>query len=468
MGRQRSMKVDGNDANRLRHGRMKHLGTCVSQEFYQRYPVFLSREGCEVDLVGIYRGAAAFLIASGPSFQATQHDLLRRAGVWSMTINNAVCSFRGDAAIIVDDPSRFVLSMWLDPKIAKFVPHAAMDKPLWDSRAMIDARGQVVQCWRPAGVKVGDCPNVLGYRRNEKFHADRYLYEDTINWGNHKDFGGGRSVMLAAMRILFLLGFRKVYLVGVDFEMNPDKKYHFEEGRTPGAVKCNNDTYDKMKQWFAELKPYFDAEGFLVKNCNPQSQLKVFPFTTLEEAVYEAAAHLGDVKQERSLGMYSKYEEKLQEWERQKLLAKGQLGISSLHPLSQAGVACVPLAAKPEPVLPAMLQTAQAPAPAVAPAAPPPSPAEPLPAQIGTVDNPIQIGGKIAVFADRETDLAQLKVRLAERYGLPAKADPPEPPVPHTAVDSADRTSPATGFIQDDFEEFEEPAEPPQAEAGLD
>ncbi len=164
-------------------------------------------------------------------------------------------------------------------------------------------------------VNVGDCPNVFGYQRNEKFHAPRYLKEETINWGNHKRYGGGRSVMLASLRILYLLGFRKVYLVGVDFEMTDEKRYHFDEGRTEASIKGNMSTYSKMVQWFTELKPLFDKEGFIVKNCNPNSGLRAFPFTTVEEAVGEATFHLGDVDQERTRGMYSKYDDKMATWQ---------------------------------------------------------------------------------------------------------------------------------------------------------
>ena len=134
-----------------------------------------------------------------------------------------------------------------------------------------------------------------------------------MNWGNHAKYGGGRSVMLAAMRILFLLGFRRVYLLGVDFEMTPEKKYHFTEDRHAGAIRGNMQTYQKLQDWFTELQPYFLKERFVVKNCNPTSKLTAFPFMPYEDAVAEATAHLGDYRHERTQGMYRKREEKLAE-----------------------------------------------------------------------------------------------------------------------------------------------------------
>lgn len=154
---------------------------------------------------------------------------------------------------------------------------------------------------------------MIGYRRNEKFQAPRWLSEDSINWGNHGKFGGGRSVMLAAMRILFLLGFRRVYLLGVDFEMTAEKRYHFAENRSEGAVHGNMSTYAKLQQWFTELQPHFLKAGFVVKNCNPKSRLTAFPFMPYGEAIDEATAHLGDYRNERTVGMYQKREDKLAE-----------------------------------------------------------------------------------------------------------------------------------------------------------
>jgi hypothetical protein len=302
-----SLKKDQNDANQLRYGRFRNMGACVASEFYQMCPYFFTRESSVLPMVGMYRGASAFLICSGPSFKNLDKSLLKTSGVWAMTTNNASTSFRGNASVTVDDPCRFNASLWLDPSITKFVPSSHFEKPLWDNR-FLDDKGQQ---WCLSNILVGDCPNVVGYRRNEKFVPDRFLYEDTINWGNHKKWGGGRSVMLAALRILFLLGFRKVYLLGVDFYMSGDKKYHFDEERTPSAIRGNMSTYEKMIQWFEQLQPFFLAENFIVKNCNPESRLTAFPFIKYEDAIKEAVNVVGNTIKEQTSGMYTSMEEKL-------------------------------------------------------------------------------------------------------------------------------------------------------------
>jgi len=311
MTRMKSLKKDVNDESALVNGRFRNMGATVSSEYYQIVPFFFTREGATLNLVGQYRGKSAFLIASGPSFANVRTRYLRKPGIWTMTINNAIKTFRGNAAIVVDDPSRFTYSMWMDPAVQKFVPLSHMDKPLWDNRLIRNPDGEKVQLWQPSTMKVGDCPNIVGYRRNEKFMSKRFLYEDTVNWGCHKQYGGGRSVMLAALRILFLLGFRTVYLFGVDFNMDEGHKYHFQEERTPGAIRGNNSTYSKMMKWFEELQPHFLAEDFHVYNCNPDSKLKAFPFMDYKEAIRKASGEVGDTDHERVMGLYSKWEEKL-------------------------------------------------------------------------------------------------------------------------------------------------------------
>ena len=307
-----SIAKDENDINKLQQGRYKHLGACVASEFYQPNPYFFTREGATLDIVGQARGGTAFLICSGPSFANVDKNMVKNAPVFKMTTNNAVASIRGNAAIIVDDPSRFTLSMWLDPSIMKFVPMAAMEKPLWDNRLLKDKNGNFKQQWEPYDKKVGDCPNVVGFRRNEKFMPDRFLYEDTINWGMHTKWdGGGRSVFLSSLKILWLMGYRRIYLFGVDLYMDENHRYHFNEGRTNSAIKGNMSTYEKLKKWFRQVAPYFESEGCIIKNANPNSHLEVWPRITPEQAVFEASQEIGDFTREKTDGMYTPWEEKI-------------------------------------------------------------------------------------------------------------------------------------------------------------
>lgn len=241
---------------------------------------------------GTGRKATVFLVMNGPSFDASARQLLaNRPGVMTFGVNNGAQGFRPDFWTCVDDPSRFVRSIWEDGRIAKFVPMAHFEKRIWDRTPEREGFSRE---------KVKDFPNVTGYRRNEAFCPGQWLVEDTINWGNHQKRGGGRSVMLAALRIAWLLGFRRVYLVGCDFRMTAERGYWFAEQRTAAAVRNNENSYRLLEGFFEALRPEFDRAGFEVLNCNPESRLRVFPFADLEEAAGNAAVDVGEPTE----GMY--------------------------------------------------------------------------------------------------------------------------------------------------------------------
>ncbi len=240
-------------------------------------PMFFRADGGTVDLADLYHGQTLFLVLNGSSLKDFDWDKLKRPGICSFGVNNGAHGFRPQFWTCVDDPTRFMESIWRDPGILKFVPQGNFDRPVWDAeRNVLSSR------------KVRDFPNVLGYRRNERFQAAQWLHENTINWGNHAQYGGGRSVMLAALRIAYLLGFRRVYLLGCDFQMDEQHRYWFDEERTATAIRNNTNSYRIMTGYFEQLRPQFERAGFQVFNCNPNSQLKVFPFTDLDSALHEA------------------------------------------------------------------------------------------------------------------------------------------------------------------------------------
>jgi len=279
-------------------------------DYFSTPPMFFTKDLANVPLENIYNGGHAFLIASGPSFKNVDKDMLGMPGVLTMGLNNSPASFRPNLWTCVDSPSNFLASIWLDPKIQKIVPISHVSKNLFDSSK-----------WKDTKTVVGDCPNVIYYRRNEVVNTDQYMFEDTINWGNHSNVGGGRSVFLAAIRILYLIGIRNLYLLGVDLHMDEKNKYHFPQDRNRGSINGNMSTYNSMKNWFTELKPVFDSLGFNVYNCNPDSALRVFPIIDFKEAISMATSVIP--KDEKTDGMYTRKseEKKNQELKRAKEIA---------------------------------------------------------------------------------------------------------------------------------------------------
>ena len=260
----------------------------------------LSTEGEPVRLDGLYQGRSAFLVLAGPSVKEIDLDPLGAPGVLSMGVNNSpannhkgVKKHRPQLWCCGDAASRFVRSIWEDPTILKFLPADRKTNTIFDSRE-----------WKYVKRNAEQCPGVMLYRRANTFDPQTYLTDPAaIQWGRE---GHGFSVMLVALRLLFVLGVRTVYLVGADFSMSTDNTYAFEEGRGPGAVSNNKTLFGKLNRFFDQVRPIFEHYGFNVFNCNPDSGLHSFNHVSYEDALNSVSDEFGniDVETEPTRGMY--------------------------------------------------------------------------------------------------------------------------------------------------------------------
>jgi hypothetical protein len=246
-----------------------------------------------IDLENLYRNAGCFFIGSGPSFAEVDKEPLRQPGILTWGVNNSPKAFRPNIWTCVDGPARFLESVWRDPTILKFCGMGKSDKSIWDHDK-----------WEYSTTQVQDCANVVHIERNSEFHPDTFLTEDTVNWGNSADYGGGRSVFMAVLKIMYVLGIRRVYLLGVDFKMTESYRYYFDEQRTKNAVRNNQASYHKMLSYFTQLAPYFKEAGFQIFNCTEKSELTCFPYMKLEKAIDAETAAIPDPAEEKTHGMY--------------------------------------------------------------------------------------------------------------------------------------------------------------------
>ena len=207
-----------------------------------------------------------------------------------MGVNNSWVVYKPQLWVGVDDPGNFVDIGWKDPSITKFAPAGHWHKWL----VVKEDNGT----FRRSQFRVDDMPNVYYFRRNHNFDVKKFLHEPTVNWGN-EDKGidalgikGGRSVMLSAIKILYYLGFRTVYMLGADFNMSSeaDQNYAFKQHRDSVSVSGNNATYAKLNKRFTALLPEFAEEGMRIYNCYQKSGLTAFPYMSYNEALDRASA----------------------------------------------------------------------------------------------------------------------------------------------------------------------------------
>jgi hypothetical protein len=238
-------------------------------------------------LFGSFRGATCFLVCGGPSLNTLDLSPLNQRGVLVAAVNNvAATHVRPQLWFSFDDPAHFVESIWQDPGIAKFVREDRLGLRI-NKRS---ESGDFV-----AGDRVRDCPNVWGYKcengwKPEHFLASRFPTGGTE--GADQDPDGrafNKSVLLPALRILFDLGVRRVYLLGADFHMSPTEPYAFAEACDPTRAELNNQLFAWLDRRFREIRPFLDREKFKVWNATPGSKLTAFETVDYNDIVKREA-----------------------------------------------------------------------------------------------------------------------------------------------------------------------------------
>lgn len=256
-------------------------------------PCLFNADLAPIFLGNHYRGRSCFLLCGGPSVKNVDLSPLDGHGIMLAAINNAAATYRPHIWIGLDTPDTFLESVWRDPTIQKFHPLAYTELRITKA---------------PDAPRACDMPNVVFLRRNDAFNAETWLHEDTLNWGDRGDEQrGGRSTMVLAIRLLYHLGFRRIYLLGADFSMKVGPgAYHFDQGADETAARRNNNLYAWMNKIFTDLRPTMEANGLEVLNCeNPGSRLTAFAHVSLADAVAQATKELVvDPSAEQTAGRY--------------------------------------------------------------------------------------------------------------------------------------------------------------------
>lgn len=258
-------------------------------------------------LRNMLKGQPAFVVCGGPSARDYLSELNKR-GVFSIGVNNAaVHKVRCQAFVHTDPPIKFSHSIWCDPAIMKFVPIPK----LGSGRNNIRMKKQ--KEFQSFGHNT-DCPNVWGFRRNSYMYPDERFFTDVgAAWGNQnkgvKMTGEPKTVctMLCALRILYYLGCRRIYLVGVDFRMVPGQEYSFNQTKeNDEASVSNNRQFSVVNSWLERMveNKTFEKFGLEIYNCYDRSGLRAFPHVPFQYALEDA---IGVVEQDPDLeGWYEK------------------------------------------------------------------------------------------------------------------------------------------------------------------
>lgn len=230
-----------------------------------------------------FRGAPIFLLCGGPSLAGMDLELLKSRGVMTAAVNNAGAFFPADIVFMVDSPIRFHEAIWQNPRQMKFT-RVCVAKDEIRTRT---ADGKMIG----TGKRANESPNAFFYRVGNFFTVKNYLEKSPPAWQCEWTVDGGkrhvkRSVMLVALRMLWWLGFRTVFLLGADFNYKKGATYAFPGcDKAAGPCGTNNTAMGVLREWFTVLNPEFKRRGYHVYNCTPNSKLTAFEQVDFAEAI---------------------------------------------------------------------------------------------------------------------------------------------------------------------------------------
>lgn len=229
-----------------------------------------------IDLAGMWFPSPGFLVCGGPSLKSLPIHRLRERGVISFAVNQVASYAPVDGWCFSDPQNKFHHGLHLDPKIMTFSPIPKLRKTI-----NVKLPDGMFRC---TNIKLRSCPNTYGFSRKTVFYPENFLTTDYAHWGR----GGNMPdrpftclcTMLLGFRMLHYLGCPRIYMLGVDLWMTNEEPYAFQQDK-----RARNKRYSKENTMLSELKPYFDADGFEVFNCNPNSKCDVFSYVPFEEAI---------------------------------------------------------------------------------------------------------------------------------------------------------------------------------------
>ena len=231
----------------------------------------------------MWQGCAAFYVCGGPSLKQIDLSFLKERGIVSLGVNN-VAGYAPVRAMVFSDPaSKFHHGIFFDAAMYKFVP-----KPKLSERVRAKLPDGTFQ-W--TAYEVRHCPTVFGFDRDGRWEDGTFLTREAASWGvskKHKENQGKDTILFSfflGLRLLHYLGVRRIYMLGVDFGMDAEHGYAFDQYRHPGACDSNNNSYRVATKMLIKLRPELEQAGLQVFQTNPESNLRVFDYVPLEDAI---------------------------------------------------------------------------------------------------------------------------------------------------------------------------------------
>lgn len=251
--------------------------------------IFLRADGTPANIGDLFHGQSAVLVCNGPSAADIDPAVLNRPGFMVMGVNNGAHVIRPNLWCGQDAPTKFMASIWEDPRIMKFTRRAYAHQPYWKNGGL-------------TRLLIGSCPNVFYHKLNSDTNPDGWLDRPSVSWAVRKGIRDHRvTIFMCALCVLYKLGFKRVAVVGADFTMTKETPYFFNETKSDHGIVSNNELFTLINAQCARMIPYFEQRKFHVVNCTPKSGLTAFPAGDLEACLEGWTLDMS----EPTLGMYT-------------------------------------------------------------------------------------------------------------------------------------------------------------------
>lgn len=200
------------------------------------HPCFFRHNGANLNFFNWYNGETVYLIARGPSIGKHLEDketkkLLMRSEIVKFGMNTSPEILDNNVNLWagVDKLTKFPSSIFKNPNIMKFVPMNRFQILQDGSR---DIEQDKNMAYKEGGKKFSClCPNTVGIQsflleqdpKSKMSFGNAYISSTAVLYGYYK---GMKSVFLFTLKLCILLGFKRVVMLGVDFNMNPETPYY--------------------------------------------------------------------------------------------------------------------------------------------------------------------------------------------------------------------------------------------------
>lgn len=219
------------------------------------HPCFFRHNGSNLNLFNLYNGETVYIVARGPSISThledkETKDLLLHPSIvrYGMNTSPEVVDYNVNLWSGVDKMSKFQEQIFKNPNIMKFVPMNRFQ--VMNDGSDSAQRGKSIAY---KNKYVCHCPNTVGVQsclleqqpKGQMSFSSAYLGTTAALYGYHK---GMKSVLLFTLKICILLGFKKIVLLGVDFNMNPAEPYYKNTAKDyqKNHIDHNNKLYSTL------------------------------------------------------------------------------------------------------------------------------------------------------------------------------------------------------------------------------